>query len=187
MLTAQVILRDSVRQTDKLFTYKIPDELRDKIREGQYVLVPFGFGNRMKTAVVYSVQDTDPGKMRLKNIFDILDDIPVMTGEQLALVQPLSSRLLCTMGDVVALMVPSVVGKASLPQLTYVSLMSDDDAREAIESGSLRSITHIHILEYLLEKGETEKKELLAACKATEAQFKAVRDKGFLYLDLNSK
>ena len=183
MLTAQVILRDSVRQTDKLFTYKIPDELRDKIREGQYVLVPFGFGNRMKTAVVYSVQDTDPGKMRLKNIFDILDDIPVMTGEQLALVQPLSSRLLCTMGDVVALMVPSVVGKASLPQLTYVSLMSDDDAREAIESGSLRSITHIHILEYLLEKGETEKKELLAACKATEAQFKAVRDKGFLYLE----
>lgn len=183
MLTAQVILRDSVRQTDKLFTYKIPDELRDKIREGQYVLVPFGVGNRMKTAVVYSVQDTDPGKMRLKNIFDILDDIPVMTGEQLALVQPLSSRLLCTMGDVVALMVPSVVGKASLPQLTYVSLMSDDDAREAIESGSLRSITHIHILEYLLEKGETEKKELLAACKATEAQFKAVRDKGFLYLE----
>ncbi|SEV85389.1 replication restart DNA helicase PriA [Ruminococcaceae bacterium KH2T8] len=183
MLTAQVILRDSVRATDKLFTYKVPDSLREKVIEGLYVLVPFGFGNRMKTAVVYSVQDQDPGKMKLKAIFDVMDDIPVMTKEQLQLIKPLASRLLCTMGDVVSLMVPSVAGKSSLPQLTYISLMSDDDAKEAIESGKLRSITHIHILEYLLEKGETEKKELLAACKATEAQLKAVRDKGFLYIE----
>ena len=158
MLTAQVILRDSVRATDKLFTYKVPDSLREKVIEGLYVLVPFGFGNRMKTAVVYSVQDQDPGKMKLKAIFDVMDDIPVMTKEQLQLIKPLASRLLCTMGDVVSLMVPSVAGKSSLPQLTYISLMSDDDAKEAIESGKLRSITHIHILEYLLEKGETEKK-----------------------------
>ena len=183
MLTAKVILRDSVRATDKLFTYLVPDKLKEKIKEGLYVLVPFGRGNRMKTAVIYSLQEEDKSEVKLKEIFDIMDDIPVLTEEQLGLIKPLSSRLLCTMGDVIALMVPSVVGKASMPQATFISLQSDEDAKEAIASGTLRSITHIHILEYLLEKGEVEKKALLAACKATEAQLKAVRDKGFLYME----
>ena len=173
MLTAKVILRDSVRATDKLFTYLDPDKLKEKIKEGLYVLVPFGRGNRMKTAVIYSLQEEDKSEVKLKEIFDIMDDIPVLTEEQLGLIKPLSSRLLCTMGDVIALMVPSVVGKASMPQATFISLQSDEDAKEAIASGTLRSITHIHILEYLLEKGEVEKKALLAACKATEAQLKA--------------
>lgn len=183
MLTAKVILRDSVRATDKLFTYLVPDKLKEKIKEGLYVLVPFGRGNRMKTAVIYSLQEEDKSEVKLKEIFDIMDDIPVLTEEQLGLIKPLSSRLLCTMGDVIALMVPSVVGKASMPQAIFISLQSDEDAKEAIASGTLRSITHIHILEYLLEKGEVEKKALLAACKATEAQLKAVRDKGFLYME----
>ena len=183
MLTAKVILRDSVRATDKLFTYLVPDNLKERVQEGLYVLVPFGRGNKMKTAVIFSVQEEDQSEVKLKAIFDIMDDIPVLTKEQLSLIKPLSSRLLCTMGDVIALMVPSVVGKASMPQVTFVSLMSDDDAREAISSGKLRSITHVHILEYLLERGECEKKALLAACKATEAQLKAVRDKGFLYFE----
>lgn len=183
MLTAQVILRESVRATDKFFSYLVPANLADRIKEGLYVLVPFGRGNKMKTAVVYSLKEEEESGIKLKEIFDIMDDIPVLTSEQLSLIKPLTSRLLCTMGDVIALMVPSVVTKTSMPQLNFISLMSDDDAREAIASGQLRSITHIHILEYLLEHGECEQKALLAACKATQAQLKAVRDKGFLYVE----
>ena len=59
MLTAKVILRDSVRATDKLFTYLVPDNLKERVQEGLYVLVPFGRGNKMKTAVIFSVQEEE--------------------------------------------------------------------------------------------------------------------------------
>jgi len=77
MKVCKVLLRESVRQTDKAYTYKVPEELEDKVVSGSYVKVPFGFGNRKETALVISVSDSaddigfDPKK--LKQIDSLLD------------------------------------------------------------------------------------------------------------------
>ena len=48
MRICKVLLRESVRQTDKAYTYKVPEELEERIVPGSYVKVPFGFGNRIR-------------------------------------------------------------------------------------------------------------------------------------------
>ena len=184
MKYCKVLLRESVRQTDKAYTYKIPEVLEDKVTEGSYVNVPFGFGNRKQIALVTSVSDDidslgfDPKK--LKDIDSLLDLYPVVNKDQLALIEPLKSRFLCTSGDIITMMVPAAVGKVGKAKGTFVDIKTREACEEALNSGKLRSVTHIHILEYLLDNGVTNKKELLAITKASDAQLRGLRDKNLI-------
>ena len=134
MKICKVLLRESVRQTDKAYTYKVPDELSDKIVPGSYVKVPFGFGNRKETALVISVSDSadDIGfdVKKLKQIDSLLDLYPVMNKDQLALIEPLKSRFLCTSGDVISMMVPSAVENTAKAKATFVDITSRQQAEE---------------------------------------------------------
>lgn len=184
MKICKVLLRESVRQTDKAYTYKLPEDLEGKIVPGSYVKVPFGYGNKKQTALVVSVsEDTsdigfDPKK--IKQIDSLLDLYPVMKKDQLAMIEPLKSRFLCTSGDVISMMVPSAVGTVAKAKASFVDVENKDTAEAALSSGKLRSVTHIHILEYLLANGATERKMLISAAKASDAQLRGLRDKGLI-------
>ena len=54
-LYADVIVDISIGKLDRSFQYKVPDELRDKIRDGSKVCVPFGKGSRMTDGYVISL------------------------------------------------------------------------------------------------------------------------------------
>jgi len=184
MKTARIILREAVRQTDKLYTYLVPARLEENIAPGSYVKVPFGRSNRLQIALVFdiaSVEDESaPGLKKLKSIDSLIDLYPVLNADQLALINPISSKLLCTRGDVISMMVPSAIGSASRAKAIFVSLTDSEEAVKTLEEGSLRSVTHMHILEYLLENGTTEKKKLMAATRASDSQIRALRDKNLI-------
>lgn len=186
MKICKVLLRESVRQTDKAYTYKVPEELEERIVPGSYVKVPFGFGNRKETALVVSVTDNtddigfDPKK--LKKVDSLLDLYPVMNKDQLALIEPLKSRFLCTSGDVISMMVPSAVENTAKAKATFVELTSRQEAEELLSSGKLRSSAHINMLEFLLTEGVTERKKLLSLVNASDAQLRGLRDKGVIRL-----
>ena len=184
MKVCKVLLRECVRQTDKAYTYKIPSDMEEKVVQGSYVKVPFGFGNRKQIALVVSVSDytEDLGfaPSKLKDIDSLLDLYPVVNKDQLAMIEPLKSRLLCTSGDVITMMVPSAVGTVAKAKASFVSIKSREEAEAVLASGKLRSVTHIHILEQLLANGPTERKTLLASAKATDAQLRGLRDKDLI-------
>ncbi|MBR1796652.1 MAG: primosomal protein N' [Clostridiales bacterium] len=188
MRFCRVLLRESVRQTDKAYTYKVPESLADKVVPGSYVKVPFGFGNRTSTALVVSVSDNeadlgfDPSK--LKEVNSLLDLYPVLKKDQLALLDPLKKRLLCTYGDVITMMIPAAVGTVAKAKATFVELSSEQDARAVLASGGLRSVAHIHMLEYLLDQGTTERKKLLSSVKASDAQLRGLKEKGLIKLTI---
>ena len=184
MMICRVYLRECVRQTDKAYTYKIPVELEDKIVPGSYVHVPFGNGNRLSVALVTEVSDDVSSlgfpSSRLKEIKNLIDLYPVMTKEQLALIEPLKSRFLCTSGDVISMMVPSAVGTVGRTKASFVETASVESCIAALETGILRSSAHINMLEYLLKNGVTERKKLLSDTKSTDAQLRNLRDKGLI-------
>lgn len=184
MQKAAIILRDSVRQTDKLFTYLIPERLDERIVPGSYVEVPFGRGNMSKTGVVYEVSDATSDDAKLKTITRLLDPLPVLTPEQICLIKPLATRYLCTMGDVVSLMVPSIVGRKAPPKETYCYIKNHDEVINALANNSFRSMAHVHMLEYLLSEGPTIKKQLLNNTDSTENQLKTLRDKGYVGVEI---
>ena len=91
---------------DKLYSYRVPDELREQVHIGTRVLVPFGFGNKRAEAVVLAFRQ-DTGEFRLKPVTEVLDDTPVLTPGQLRLAAWMRERLYCTYFDCVRVMLPA--------------------------------------------------------------------------------
>ena len=81
-----VILRGTVRETDRQYTYKIPEDLEGKVVPGFFCNVPFGFGNKTRTAVVMSVsENAGDGIKGIKEIKDLVLDYPgEFTDEKIA-------------------------------------------------------------------------------------------------------
>lgn len=91
---------------DKLYSYRVPDELREQVLIGTRVLVPFGFGNKRAEAVVLAFRE-DAGGMKLKPIIEVPDDTPILTAPQLKLAAWMRERLYCTFFDCVRVMLPA--------------------------------------------------------------------------------
>ena len=92
-MIAEVALPIPVR---KLFSYRIPKELENKISAGQRVLIPFG--NRKEKGYVVSINETT-GQSYLKDISGVVDDIPIITTELLKLAEIISNNYVCSLGE----------------------------------------------------------------------------------------
>ena len=176
-----VILRGAVRETDRQYTYKIPEELNGKVFPGSFCNVPFGFGNKTRSAVVMTVsEDAGNGIKGIKEIKSLIVDYPVLTKDLLELVDTLSERFNCTKGDIIELMVPSCVEHHKSPTEVFTEITDKETAEAVLSSGTLRSAVHANILEYLLKSGKCSRKELQTAVSASTAQVKAVEEKGLI-------
>ena len=91
---------------DKLYSYRVPDELREQVQIGTRVLVPFGFGNKRAEGVVLAFRE-NTGGMKLKPVIEVLDDTPILTAQQLKLAAWMRERLYCTFFDCVHVMLPA--------------------------------------------------------------------------------
>ena len=78
---AQVIIDISLRELDRPFTYRIPEELEERLRIGSYVVVPFGSGDVMRKGYVIAFADTcELPEKKLKDIADVKREGPDETG-----------------------------------------------------------------------------------------------------------
>ena len=178
-----VILRGATKQIDRFFTYRIPSELEGTVVPGSLVLIPFGKGDSQRCAVVVEIKDAFEGDENLvKDISSLISSSPVLKADQIALIDKISDRFNCTKGDVVELMVPSCVVNHKNPVEVFVELASRDKAVDVLNSESLRSVAHINILEYLLERGKCSRKEIMSSLSCSSAQVKALEEKGLICL-----
>ena len=181
MLLANVILRNSVKDTDLEYTYKVPPELADKIRKGQLVEILFGMHNDRRDALVVDVKDEEyKGKYRLKNISAIKDEEPVLKEDQLKLLKYITNRYVCTGGDAMSLMVPSVVANHKDATVRFVDLIDPAAAEDALISNKIKSINQIRILETLAEHPSVTAQELLVTTSSNNSHLYALRDKGLI-------
>lgn len=178
-----IILRGATKQIDRMFTYRVPSDLEGTVVPGSLVSIPFGKGDSQRCAVVIELKESfDGDESQVKDISSLISSTPVLREDQLALIDKISDRFNCTRGDVVELMVPSCVVNHKNPVEVFVELISREDAEEVLRSESLRSIAHINILEYLLERGKCSRKELMSSLSCSAAQVKALEDKGLVRL-----
>ena len=146
-----VLLRGATKQIDRPYTYRVPDRFLSEVSRGSLVSVPFGKGDSLRCGVVTGRLDSvDGDESQIKDIDSLISSSPVLTHDQLALIDKISERFNCTRGDVVELMVPSCVVNHKNPLEVFVELVSEETAEEVLKSETLRSVAHINILEYLL-------------------------------------
>jgi len=94
------------------FTYRVPFELNDVVREGTRVVVQFG-RRKIYTALVRKIHQKPPTKHIPKYILSILDKVPIVTDIQFAFWDRISSYYLCHQGEVMNAALPSVFKLAS--------------------------------------------------------------------------
>ena len=88
------------------YTYSLPAELEDRVREGSRVVVPFG-QKKFYTAIVTKVHYAAPEGYETKDVEELLDEAPVLLLRQLEFWEWLSTYYLCTLGDVYKAAMPS--------------------------------------------------------------------------------
>ncbi len=90
------VLPDPGRALSQLFTYEVPEHLRETLKVGAQVLVPFG--PRTVVGVVAGLSDASE-RQNLKEIELALDDVPVLPEDALPLARWISDYYLCELGE----------------------------------------------------------------------------------------
>ena len=85
MDVAKIIVDVSTRQTNKPWTYQIPENLQSIVQPGMRVQVPFGNGGRQIQGFVLEVVKGETTTKPLKPITNVLDLEPVLNQELLQL------------------------------------------------------------------------------------------------------
>ncbi|NIF06471.1 primosomal protein N' [Chryseobacterium sp. Tr-659] len=115
MQYAQIVLPLNLKGS---FTYKVPEELMSNIQPGMRVLVPFG-GKKIYTGIVFELHDNAPESFVAKEVISILDDQPILPGEQISFWNWLSGYYLCSLGEIYRFAFPSSL---KLESETYLKL-----------------------------------------------------------------
>lgn len=122
VLYAQVLLPIRLPQ---VFTYKIPEELKEKIRFGQRVLVQFG-PRRIQSALVWATHSNKPDQ-EIKSIIGILDEQPIINDFQKELWEWMADYYLCTLGEIMKAALPAGL---KLESHTRILVNNEFEARE---------------------------------------------------------
>ncbi len=126
---AMVALEKVAYHFDKPYTYLIPQMLAGKVQAGCRVMVPFGTGNRKRQGIVLKltcVQDVS----RIKAIASVLDEIPLLNAELLALGVWLRERTFCTYFEGLKSLLPAGINL----QIIVSYSLAQDCGTEAIQN-----------------------------------------------------
>ena len=109
MLYAKVFIDSSSVASDRIYEYRVPDELCEAIRPAMRVGVPFGAGNRHTQAFVVSLsEESEFDPERLKSISYIADTEPVVPDYLADTAVFLHDRYFAGYGEAVRVVVPSM-------------------------------------------------------------------------------
>lgn len=184
MLLTQVYLQRATRDFDQPYSYLLPEELSGQVAVGSLVSVPFGRGNSERQAWVASLSEADTEMLNdqdfeLKSVSRVLSP-PLLREDQFLLAQEMRRRYFCSISQALALMAPQVLLSTGSKTQRYAYLTDPDEAVDLLEEGSLRSMGHVRVLEFLLEVEEASLQEIMAACGVSRSVLDTLRKKGLI-------
>ena len=135
----------------QLFTYSINEEEAKFLKPGFRVAVPFG-KSKITTALVYSVHRQPPTVYQAKEIYQILDETPVVSKLQLQHWEWIAQYYMCALGEVMKAAMPT---SFLLSSETILSLKRAVAASEKLEL-SAESVLIIEALELHTELSVNE-------------------------------
>lgn len=117
----------------KTFSYLIPDDMKDKIKIGQALLVPFG-RQGLINAFCVGFSDYLPGDFKIKKINKILDETPLFSIEYLKLLEWIANYYCCDLVTVLNAAIPlKLIEKASKTEQIIEFVKYDGATKRQIE------------------------------------------------------
>lgn len=150
-MIAEVIVDIALSETDKIFDYIMPDD----VKVGERVLVPFG-KNTLEGFVI-GVKDKTDYPDKIKEIIKPLDDFVAVTPEMIALMRNFSKSLNLRYIDLLRLFLPAGLrgGVIKPVHVEYAKLSGDADT--FLDTISSRAKQQRACVEYLKENSDVKK------------------------------
>lgn len=106
MLVADIILEQTAFSFDKPYGYALPENLRESLKAGSRVVVPFGRGNAPRQGMVLKIFETEEERP-YKAIERVLDEEPILSDEMLKMCEWMHEHCFCTYFDAVKAVLPT--------------------------------------------------------------------------------
>ena len=153
-MIAEVIVDILNSNVDKVFDYKIPDELN--VQVGCRVMVPFG--SKTIEGYVINIKDSSSfDNSKLKNILKNIDAQPILNKHLVSLCFFMKEKFYLRLADTIRLFLPPQVRNHSVkPKTVNIVKLEKDD----ISLISKRATAQLKAFLYLKEKGECSQTEL---------------------------
>lgn len=167
-LIAEAAVSNTAFSFDCLFSYRVPEKMTDKIKSGCRILVPFGKGNKSRTAMVMSLKRGECSK--LKEVISLIDSQLVLSQELLNLAKYMRDTTFCTYYEAV---------KAMLPPGMNIKILENVEINKEFDDFSILSETEKEFFSYLLKCSKSELKAELSNSEQSE-MIAALKEKGAL-------
>ena len=135
-LLARVAVSSVPYAADKLYTYRIPDELAPEAASGKRVLIPFGRGNRRSEGFVLDIV-REEDKPVYKPIDTFLDEESLLDNRDIRLARWMKARYFCTYYDALKTLLPGGVWLKSREIWKLNEEVSAEEALGAVAPDSL--------------------------------------------------
>lgn len=151
----------------KTFSYIIPDDIKDKIKIGQAVLVPFG-RQGLVNAFVVGFSDYLDESIKAKKINRILDETPLFSLKYLKLLEWVANYYCCDFVTVLNMAIPmKLIDKNSKTEYSVEYVTSEGATKRQVE-----------ILNKLQETGRFPLIDFERVAKTTRAMMKKLESMG---------
>lgn len=182
---ADIIIDISHEKLDKVFQYRIPEKLLDRLVVGMQVQVPFGGGNALRTGYVVDLTErADYDESKIKDIARIEEQSVPIESQLIALAAWMRRNYGGTMNQALKTVIP-VKHKERLQKKRTVTLALTD-AAEA--KSLLAELTRKHrtararLLEALLENSVIEYEVVTRKLNITAAVLRAMEEQGVIHI-----
>lgn len=150
---AKIAVSSAIYSIDKPYSYLIPKDLCDKIEIGQRVLVPFSIGNKKAEGMVLKLEYEENTK-GFKNIYKILDEVPLFDEKMLKLALFMQKRYFATFYEVIKIMLPSGFWFNSDDKY----ILNDKKTKQEIEEIAKQDDVYKEILSIITTSGSIHEK-----------------------------
>lgn len=190
-MIVKVLINTSVSKLNKVYDYKVPLELENKIELGKRVEVSFGRKKDLEEAIIVKVINDEKyvPKYKLKEISSIIDEISFIDESRLKLAKNIAYLYFCNVYDALKLMLPPGTGsKNSSKKIdgrkdTAVKLIVDTEKiNQDIEDGIISSAKHIRLLTFLMNNDLVLLSDIVNGLGISRAIVNTVAKKGYVEL-----
>ncbi len=130
---AEVVINSDALDIDKPFTYEVTEEIKKDIKIGQWVKVPFGIKNSIADGFVVSIIEEKIEGIKIKKIKNIESIEPLLSIDDLKLINFIRENYLCKYIDAIRLLIPQGILKGAKNKSKMVIAVENTNYSEEIE------------------------------------------------------
>lgn len=187
-MVAEVIINSTVKNLNRIFDYKIPEELEEKVSIGSRVLLPFGNKKELEEGFVVNLKETSKYINKLKEIAKV-EEKNYLSREKVEMAKWMAYRYFCNVSDCLKLMLPpgkttkNTSNRVNDKMQNFVYLAKDvEEIKQNIEEGKIKSEKQLRALHFLIENENSEipSTDLQNFADVTNAVLKTLEKNGYI-------